>query len=506
MSEQELTTEKPSVFSKTEKASYRGIFKATSIFGGVRFFEIFISIVRSKFVAMLLGTTGIGYSGLYHSSTSLIRAITSFGISTSAVRNVAAANSSGDKQRIERIVSTIRKLVWITGLLGMAVTIILSPLLSKNAFGSYNYTIPFIVLSGSLLLDQLADGQMVVLKGLRKLSYLAKSRMIGLVIGLVVTIPLYYVWGIKAIVPNLVLASLTTYLLSLYFSKKVPVNKVKLSFKETMVEGKSILGMGFVLTLNGILVLGVSYIVRTSVAAMGGISEVGFYTAGSAILNTYIGMIFSAMTTDYYPRLAGVSHDPIKFRDTVNQQAEVALLMAGPLLVIFLIIIPIVIVVLYSSKFLPMVEYMQWATIGVIFKIISWTTAYQFTAKGDMKIFIINETILNVVALVLYILGYKYYGKEGLGIAYMLIQMFCAGYYYIISNKRYGYKYGITMFKIFFIQLFLVLSNFLIIYLWKSPWHYIPSITIAIIAVVFSYNELNKRMELSVILKKIRKK
>ena len=383
VSEQEFVSSNQNEFSKTEKTSYRSIFKATSIFGGVRIFEIIISIIRSKFVAMLLGSTGIGFSGLYQSSTALIRSITSFGLSTSAVRNVAAANSSGDTKRIERVASTIRNLVWVTGGLGMLVTIILSPLLSKNAFGDYSYTVLFIVLSVTLLLDQLTDGQMVILRGLRKLSYLAKSRIIGLLVGLFVTIPLYYFWGIKAIVPNLVIASLTSYLLSLYFSKKVPIKKVKLTVRETKEEGKSILGMGFVLTLNGILVLGVSYIVRTSVATMGGISEVGFFTAGSAILNTYIGMIFNAMTTDYYPRLAAASDDPVKFRDTVNQQAEVALLMAGPLLVIFLILIPIVIIILYSSEFLPMVEYMQWATIGVVFKIIAWTTAYQFTAKGD---------------------------------------------------------------------------------------------------------------------------
>lgn len=491
---------------KKDTSSYRGIFKATSIFGGVRVFEIIISIIRSKFVAMILGTTGIGVSGLYHSSTSLIRSITSFGLSTSAVRNVAAANSTGDINRINRVVTTIRKLVWITGGVGMAVTILLSPLLSKNAFGNYEYTLPFILLSVTLLLEQLADGQMVVLRGLRKLSYLAKSRIIGLLIGLFVTIPLYYVWGVKAIAPNLVLASLTTYLLSTYFSKKVPIQKVKMTFKETMDEGKGILGMGFVLTLNGILVLGVHYVVRTSVATMGGISEVGFYTAGSAILNTYIGMIFNAMTTDYYPRLAGVSHDEVKFRDTVNQQGEIALLMAGPLLVVFLLFIPIVIVILYSKEFLPMTEYMQWAAVGVVFRVIAWTIGYQFMAKGDTKTFIINETVLSVISLIASLIGYRFFGKEGLGMAYLFMQLFSAIYYYIISHKKYGYTFGRILLRLFFIQLSLVLSVFLLVYLWDSPLHLVPGIVLAVLGIWYSFKELNKRIELIGYLKRKRKK
>ena len=68
-----------------EKASYRQIMKATSIFGGVQVINIIISIVRSKFVAVLLGPGGMGIYGLFISTTGLIEKITNLGLSTSAV-------------------------------------------------------------------------------------------------------------------------------------------------------------------------------------------------------------------------------------------------------------------------------------------------------------------------------------------------------------------------------------------------------------------------------------
>ena len=52
-----------------QKSSYRQIVKATSLFGGVQFFQIIISVIRSKFVAILLGPAGMGIVGLLTATT-----------------------------------------------------------------------------------------------------------------------------------------------------------------------------------------------------------------------------------------------------------------------------------------------------------------------------------------------------------------------------------------------------------------------------------------------------
>lgn len=69
-----------------QRSSYRQIVKATSLFGGVQFFQILISVVRSKFVAILLGPSGMGIVGLLTSTTGLITGLTNFGLGTSAIK------------------------------------------------------------------------------------------------------------------------------------------------------------------------------------------------------------------------------------------------------------------------------------------------------------------------------------------------------------------------------------------------------------------------------------
>ena len=172
-----------------ERSSYRQIFKATSLFGGVQVFNILIGIIRVKFVAVLLGAAGVGIIGLFNAPLQLIMSITGLGIAFSAIRNVSEANNSGDKSRIASVITTLRRWSWFTGLLGAIVTISLAPLLSQWTFGNRDYTWAFVWLSVTLLLQAISKGQSAILQGTRRLKDMAKSGVIGSALGLLTSIP-----------------------------------------------------------------------------------------------------------------------------------------------------------------------------------------------------------------------------------------------------------------------------------------------------------------------------
>ncbi|MCB0750420.1 MAG: oligosaccharide flippase family protein, partial [Ignavibacteriae bacterium] len=364
------------------KSSYREVIKATSLFGGVQVFGIIISIIRSKFVAVLLGPMGMGISGLLTSTTGMIAALTNFGLGTSAVKDVSVANSTGNRLRISIVVTVFRRWVWLTGFLGAVITLIFSPWLSQITFGNQDYTYAFIIISITLLLNQISTGQLVLLRGMRKLKQLAKSSMVGSLLGLFTVIPIYYFFGISGIVPGIIVTSLTALILSWFFARKIDLKKVYVSRLRTIAEGREMLKMGFAISLSGLITLGASYFVRIFISNHGGVDQVGLYNAGFAIINTYVGMIFTAMGTDYYPRLSAVSHDNKLSRQTIIQQAEIALLILAPFISVFLVFINWIVVVLYSTKFMPVNEMILWAALGMFFKAISWSIAFIFLAKG----------------------------------------------------------------------------------------------------------------------------
>lgn len=478
----------------SESDSYKKIFKATTLFGGVQAYQIIIQIIRSKFVAVLLGTTGMGIQGLYFSTLNLINSITSLGLSQSAVRDVSEANGSGDTEKIVKTASVLRRLVWITGLLGMITLILFSPLLSKTTFGNTSYTLPLILLSVTLLMDQLATGQRVLLQGMRRLKDLAKVSAIGTTIGLALSVPIYYAWGINGILPALILNSLSGLLIAWYFSKRISLPQQTVSFRETISGGKRMVRMGILMSLSGTFSSGISYVIRSFIMNHGGVEEVGLFQAGFTIINTYVGMIFTAIGTDFYPRLAAVNSDNEKCRVVVSQQGEIATQILAPLLCLCVLLMPFILRILYSDQFADAVPFVLWCCPGMMFKLSSWIIAFQFVAKAESKVFLTTEILSNSTYLLFSLIGYKYGGLLGLGIAFSanyLVYMFIV---YFISAYRYKFAFSSDFLKSFIFQFFLIAISLLIIFFFKSAAKFWLCTAIVVASCVYALIILDKKM------------
>jgi len=433
---------------KTEdKSSYRQILKATSIFGGVQVFNILITIVRSKVIAILLGPTGMGVVGLLTSTTALVASMTNFGLETSAVKSVAEAYSTSDQKDLSKTVAIFRKLVWGTGLLGALVTLAFAPYLSQLTFGDRSYTWSLVLLAVTLLINQLTVAENVLLQGTRQLRSLATANMIGSVASLLITLPMYFFFGLDGIVPALILMALTTLVVVSYFGRKIPLDKLTVTWAEVKEKGSTMLKLGFFLSLSGLLASLTAYILRIFINNTDGVDNVGLYTAGFQIIGTYVGLVFTAMGTDYYPRLAAVANEDKQRNELVNQQAVIALLILFPIIVAFIFFSPWVIRLLYSSKFEPINEMIIWAAYAMFFKAVSWSIAFQFLAKANSRLFFVNELAVNTYLLILNIIGYHYLGLEGLGISYLVVYIIYLIQVYLVTKSTFGFQIQVQLVK-----------------------------------------------------------
>ena len=476
------------------RSSYRQIVKATSLFGGVQFFQIIISIVRSKFVAILLGPSGMGVVGLLTSSTGLITGLTNFGLGTSAVKNISEATATNDNERISTVILVMRRLLWVTGLRGALVTLIFSPLLSEFTFGNKDYTLAFVWISITLLFNQLSTGELVILQALRHLQNLAKANVYGSFVGLLITIPLYYKFGIEGIVPVIIITSFVTLFFSWYFAKKVKLENTSVSYTKTVAEGKSMMVMGFMISLSGLITLIAAYLLRIFINRTGNVADVGFYSAGFTIINTYVGMIFTAMGTDYYPRLSVVASDDEQCKQLINQQSEIALLILAPILIAFLIFVNWAIIILYSSQFLSITGMVYWATMGIFFKAVSWAIAFVFLAKGVGKLYFWNEFFGSIYFLLFSLLGYYYGGLTGLGVSFLISYILYLIQVFFIAKVKYEFSFSPSFMQIFVIQFLLAMAGFAVVYLINQPYTYILGVILIGFSCWYSYKELESRI------------
>jgi len=481
--------------------SYRKVLNATSLFGGVQVINIIISLVRSKVIALLIGPIGMGISNLLLTTMELINGLTNLGLERSAVKDISLANTNSNSKSVAKTISILKKLVWLTITIGIILMIALSPWLSEMAFGNKDYTISFIWISIALLFKQLSSSQLAILQGLRKLQYLAKANLLGNFIGLLITLPLYYFFRIDAIVPAIIIATFMSFIFTYYYSQKLDIAPVAISRKEAVSEGKGMINLGVMLSLSSMITLLVAYIIRIYIGSSNeteelGLIDVGLYSAGFVILNSYVGIIFNAMGTDYFPRLSEIANDIIKLRKTVLEQAIVAILLITPIIVVFLAFAPLIIVILYSNEFSPIVAMVTWGILGMIFKAVSWSMGYMIIAKGDSKVFIKTAIGFNAILLLINIVGYHYGGLEGIGISFFIYYIIHFITIRIITYYRYDFYFEKGFYKIFTFTVIMCLIAFLITFISIPVLKYLLMTGIIIVSCLYSYKQLDKKIGL----------
>jgi O-antigen/teichoic acid export membrane protein len=488
-----------------QQSSYRQIFKATSLFGGVQVFNILIGIVRVKFVAVLLGTAGIGVMGLLNAPLNLIMSITGLGISFSAVRNISEAHHSGNQTWIAKTIMILRHWSLLTGLLGAVVTIALAPLLSQWSFGNQEHTWAFVWLSITLLLQAISKGQSAILQGNRRLKEMAKAGVIGSALGLFTSIPLYYLYGVKGIVPAMIVTGVTSLCLSWYFARRVIILKIDFKLKETFFSGLEMAKLGIYVTIAGFIGSLSAYVLNAFISNINSVEQVGLYNAGWGVVGQYTGLIFTAMATDYFPRLSAIQADNEKVKELVTQQAEIALLITAPLLAILIISMPLVVRILYTSAFLPMVMFVNLTILGIQFKTVSWAMGYVYLAKGDGSLYMIVEIIAGILVLLINLLFYYLNGLNGLGISFIVTYLLSMVSSYLVLKWKYNFIFPGRFYRTLLITYGFVVLSFLTVFIHGNTYKYATGIFVLTLSALFSIYRLNNFMNIrSIILNRFK--
>jgi PST family polysaccharide transporter len=477
------------------KDSYREILKTTSLFSGVQILGVLISITKSKLAAILIGPAGIGIVGVLNSTLNVIIGFSKLGLDVSAVKEISAFKEK-NHQKTLKIINVLRRLCWITGLLGAIITLVLSSWLSQLVFGNSSHVASFMFLSMAVLFNQLTVGNIAVLQGLRKLKKLAKASLWGSFFSLIIIVPLYYYYGINGIVPAIILISFFTYIFSWIYTRKEYTKQQKLTIKETISEGKSMVKLGFVLSLGSLATVITIYAIQIFITNNGGVDEVGFYNAAFIIINAYVGVVFSAMSKDYFPRLSSIVNEPAKMLNVVNQQAYVAILLLTPIIVIFLAFIPAIISILFTKEFMPITGILTFAILATLFKAVSWPMGYILVAKGDSKLYLITEVTFSFLLILISVFGYVYGGLTGVGVSYLVYYVMYLIGVKIITKSKYEFKFETKFYKVLLVCIVFCFGAFFITYINNMYLKYGLLFVFIITSSIFSINRLDKETDL----------
>ena len=423
------------------KHSYADILKSSAMIGGSSAVNIAIGIVRTKAFAVLLGPAGYGMMGAYLLIVDLSRTFAQLGINASGVRQIADSAASGDTLRIARTVTVLRRISLACALLGALLLVALSRPVSSLSFGTSVHGTSVAWLALAVFFSVVAGGQGALLQGMRRIADMAKLAVLGGVLGMLVGVPLVYVYGETGLVPTLVAAAACSAATSWWYSRKIRIDTPSLSVAVVASESAALLKLGMAFMASSLLTMGAAYVVRIIVLRQAGLDAAGFYYAAWTLGGLYIGFVLQALAMDFYPRLVGVVHDNQECNRLVNEQAQVSLLLAVPGVVATLTFAPLAIYLFYAAGFSAAVDVLRWICLGMALRVLTWPIGYIVVAKNRQVLLFSTELAWTVVNVGLTWWCVSAFGLKGAGIAFFASYVFHGALIYAVVRRLSGFRW-----------------------------------------------------------------
>lgn len=425
----------------TEVSSHRQILRSSSIIGGASIFNILISLLRMKVVAVLLGPAGVGLIGILQNVMNTAATISALGLGNVGTRQIAEARGKEEQAEIE---TARRALFWgtlILALLGALVFWLGSGLVTTYLIGveGLSDTVSWIALGVALTVA--TGSQRALLTGMRCLGDIAKVSVTSSLVGAATGIAAIYWLKEGGIVLLIISPPLAGLIISQIYINRLPrVGSPAPPLSKLIIQWRMMARLGVAFMVAGLVVMLGQLVVRSMVQNELGTDSLGYFQASWAISTTYIGFVLTAMGTDYYPRLTAVIHDRNEANRLVNEQTEVAILLAGPVLLAMLSLAPWVIQLLYTDEFKPATAILRWQILGDVLKIISWPLGFIILASGKGTVFMLKEAaVIGVFVLVTWVL-LPYLKVESAGVAFFVMYIVNVFILFLIT-------YGITGFS-----------------------------------------------------------
>jgi antigen flippase len=411
--------------------SLKSSFRATVILTGGSIVNMVLSLATAKALAVNLQPSGYGFYGLLQSFVGLATLATGLGMATAIVRHGAAAVTKGDQAAF----GSLRQAAWLifaaSSVIAMITLAVFRVQISKWALGTPNEGATILLMSIALLFTVASNIQMGILNAHHCVGALAKYAMVNSALSAAITVVAVSAWHLRGVTPALIGGAICNWASGRYFlARQAATPRRHFSLTELATSACALLRCGVPFSASMLVGTGTQLLLPILVLHMLNFDCVGYYRAAVGISVGYLGFLATAMGQDYYPRLSAAAGDTAALAKLVNEQQRLVLLLSGPIILGTLAIVPYAVPLLYSVKFLPTVEILEWQLIGDVFKFSSWTMSLMILAHCTRTTtYFFIESISGLTMLATTYFGIRWFGVAGLGVSFVATYIL---YYFVV--------------------------------------------------------------------------
>lgn len=403
--------------------------------------SVVLGLIRMKVAALALGAVGVGMIGLLQNLLNASATLAGMNIAVSGSRHMVATMSTGDEGKVaaarRAIFLTVLVLTIASGLLFWIFREIFADLLFEDGRQTANVGL----LALGVAATAAAGYQTAILTAARRIGDLALLSIISAIIAAIVGSLCVLIWREDGIIPFVIASPIATLAFGWIFVRRLgrPLNVPANEPLSPHIE--SVLRLGAALTISIFVSLCGQLLIRTMIERQLGSAPLGHFQASWTITTVYLFFIFQVMGSDYLPRLTAAMNDERQAQQLVNEQAEIGMMLAAPILLIVIGAAPFVLAILYSSEFVAGDTLLRWQILGDLVRLVSWPVGFVLLAGRASRDYTIVEVIGTALLVGAAWLFLPLAGLAAPGMAYVFMNL-C---YWAVVVQLVQYRFGIRV-------------------------------------------------------------
>lgn len=445
------------------------IIKSTSYLVSSKIVQFVLGVVKAKFGAVLLGTTGMGIYSQVNYLSQMISQITLLSMNDGLVKQIAQNKEHpGFKDVLKGLVRSYSTLVFVTVLLSFAICIFFARPLTIFFLGDYNYLTYYLLGVTCVPILIINSISFALLKSYKATKEISRANIFSAILSLCSFIPLVYFFSITGAVVAVVVNSAIILYINNYQSRKLIFKKLGIRFKEFFSAktekkySKELLYFAMFGASSGLIYIGAESFCRSMVVNMIGVNKLGLYSPIVAWGGLLTGFITPAINVYLFPRFSECKSNK-EISGIINDYFYLITFLTIPFIFLAIPFRNILIELFYSKEFLDAGIYLPWHFIGLLFHMWWNIMVMVLTPTGRIKTHGIFITIMSLtnVAIVYFLVGrYGLYGwMFKFIIPYVLFTFLYFFYLYRIVHLRLTRKVVQLMLYSLAVPLLLILID-----------------------------------------------
>lgn len=412
----------------------KSIFKATAILSSSSVVSVVVGLISAKFMAKMIGPSGIGYLAMLQGFLSLATMVSGLGIPTGTVKIVSKSIADDDSESVASNQKAAILLSLASGIATLFAIVIFRHPLNRLMLDNQGDWYEVSLLGVGLIFLLLSNCFVGIVNAHHNVKALAQIAIGNNILNVAFLILFVWLFGAKGLTFGIVSGAFCNFLLGFYFyNKKIPTIKICIPLNKLFSKLRSLLKFGVPFMVSLVVGTGIQFLLPLLILHNLDLENVGFYRAAAAISTMSLSVLLNSMAQDYYPRISRINDNPKLLIETVNEQLYFALLVFSPIILWLQVLSPKLVLLLYTAQFSKTSEILNIILIGEVFKLLGWLLGFIILVNNKSVFYFLSELTFGVILLLASYVGIQYLGVIGAGVGYVTAYFcyFCIVWYFV---------------------------------------------------------------------------